>query len=52
MTKIEITPKELNLIMAMRSIVSQDNTYEVQIITKSYPGGYTLIEYYDTFESD
>lgn len=49
-TTMDVTEKEINLIKAMREIKSQDNTYEIQILTKSYPGGYTLTEYQDIFE--
>lgn len=46
----QLSRKEFNLIMAMRKVVSQDNKYEVHVITRNHPTGYIITEYHDTFE--
>jgi hypothetical protein len=46
----QLSRKEFNLIMAMRKVVSQDNKYEVHVITRNQPTGYIITEYHDTFE--
>lgn len=51
-TMMSITEKEINLIAAMRSVVSQTNKYEVHVITENYLGRHIVTEYYDTFLID
>ena len=51
MSQIKVLSKqEFNLIMAMRKVISQDNKYEVNVITRSHPSEYVITEYHDIFE--
>ena len=52
MENYTLSEKEFNLIVAMRSVVSQTNKYEVHVITENYPGRHIVTEYYDTFLVD
>ena len=49
-TTIELSEQEYDLINAMRNIKgSQDDKYEVHVITKYQPSGYVISEYRDEF---
>ena len=47
---IKLTDQEFDLIAAMRKVVSQDDKYEVHVITRNHPDEYVITEYTDTFE--
>jgi hypothetical protein len=47
-----VSEQEFALIKAMRAVVSQNDTYEVRVISRNYPGGYVITEYHDTFETE
>ena len=47
---IKLTDQEFDLIAAMRKVVSQDDKYEVHVITRNHPDEYVITEYIDIFE--